>query len=145
MRAKEITFLGESTDDLIENKIVNCNQVKRVFVTFMTRIEEISEEELVLERNIIRLRLIRIEEELTKRAERRTDTGLRDKNGSKISIGNKVKLLTASTKSSPFAGQEHARVIGTGHNGKRVRLGLLSDQSITTDRIPTNVEIVREI
>ena len=31
MRAKEITFLGESTDDLIENKIVNCNQVKKSF------------------------------------------------------------------------------------------------------------------
>ena len=129
---------------MIENKIVNCNQVKRVFVTFMTRIEEKSEEELVLERNILRLRLIRIEEELTKRAERRTDTGLRDKKGAKILIGNKVKLLTASTKSSPFAGQEHARVIGAGHNGKRVRLGLLSDQSITTDRIPTNIEVVRE-
>ena len=110
----------------------------------MTRIVDKSEEDLILERNISKLRLLRIKEELAKHEERKTETGLQDKKGAKILIGDKAKLLTSSTKNSPFAGKEYARVIGACHNGKRVRLGLLKDQSITTDHIPTNIEIVRE-
>lgn len=110
----------------------------------MTRIEDKSEEDLILERNILKLSLLKIEEEITKRKEKKTDTGLRDKKGAKILIGGTVKLLTPSTINSPFAGKKYARVVGTGHNGKRVKLGLLTNKSITTDRIPTNVEIVRE-
>ena len=110
----------------------------------MTRIEDKSEEDLVLERNILKLRLLKIEEELTKREEKKTDTGLRDKKGEKILIGGKVKLLTPSTINSPFAGKTYARVVGTGHNGKRVKLGLLTDHTITTDRIPKNVENFQE-
>ena len=111
----------------------------------MTRIEDKSEEDLILERNTLKLRLLKIEEELAKRNEKKTDTGLRDKKGEKILIGNKVKLLTRSTINSPFAGKTYARVVGTGHNGKRVKLGLLTDHTITTDRIPKNVENVQEI
>ena len=110
----------------------------------MTRIEDISEEDLILQRNILRLKLLRIEEELTKRKERNIETGLRDKKGEKILIGSKVKLITPSTKRSPFAGQKYAKVIGTGHNGKRIRVGLLEDQPITTNAVPKNVEVVQE-
>ena len=119
----------------------------------MTRIEDKSEEDLILERNVLHLRLLRIEKELARKDENKGETGLRDKNKSetglpdknevRILIGNKVRF-TPSTKNSRFAGKEYARVIPTGHNGKRVRLSLLSDQSITTDHIPTNIEIVRE-
>ena len=110
----------------------------------MTKIEDKSEEDLILERNTLKLRLLKIEEQLAKRNEKKTDTGLRDKKGEKILIGNKVKLLTRSTINSPFA-EKNARVVGTGHNGKRVKLGLLTDHTITTDRIPKNVENVQEI
>ena len=40
----------------------------------MTRIEDKSEEDLILERNILKLRLLKIEEELTKRNEKKTNT-----------------------------------------------------------------------
>ena len=45
----------------------------------MARTEDKSEEDLVLERNILKLRLLIIEEEFAKREERKTKTGLRDK------------------------------------------------------------------
>ena len=111
----------------------------------MTRIEDKSKEDLILERNILKLRLLKIEQGLTKRNEKKTDTGLRDKKGGKILIGGKVKLLTPSTINSPFAGKTYARVVGTGHNGKWVKLGLLADHTITTDRLSKNVENVQEI
>ena len=110
----------------------------------MVSIEDKSEEDLILESNILKLRLLKIEEELNKRKEQKKDTGLRDKKGEKILIGSKVKLLTPSTTNSPFAGKTYARVVGTGHNGKRVKLGLLDDRTITTDRTPKNVENVQE-
>ena len=74
-----------------------------------------------MERNTLKLRLLKIEEELAKRNKKKTDTGLRDKKGGKILIGSKVKLLTRSTINSLFAGKTYARVVGTGHNGKRVK------------------------
>ena len=110
----------------------------------MTRIEDKSDKDLILERTVLNLRLLRIEKELAWGDKNKSKTGLCDKSGARILIGDKKRLLTPSTKNSPFAGKEYARVIGTGHNGKQVRLSLLLDQSITTDRIPTKIEIVRE-
>ena len=46
--------------------------------------------------------------------------GLTDKKGHRIKIGDKVKLLTKSTKKSPFTGQQFAKVIGIAHNGTSV-------------------------
>ena len=104
---------------------------------------EKSIEELELESTILRLQLLKIENEINKRKEkeRRVTTGLKDKKGRTIRICDKVKLLTKSTKNSLFAGQLFAKVIGIAHNGTRVKLVHLYNQEKKTDRIPSNVEI----
>ena len=110
----------------------------------MENIEEKSIEELEVESTLLRLQLLKIENEINKRKrkERRGTTDLKDRKGRAIKIGDKVKLLTKSTKNSPFAGQQFAKVIGIAHNGTRVALAHLDNEEKKTDRIPSNVEVV---
>ena len=112
----------------------------------MDNLEEKSTEDLELESTILKLQLLRIEKELNKRKERerRVTTGLKDKRGHTIKIGDKVKLLTKSSKKSPLAGQQYAKVVGVAHNGTRVEVSLLHNAKETTNRIPTNIEVTKE-
>ena len=109
-----------------------------------------STEELELERNMLKLQLLKIDKELDRRKhidtgkENLKDTGLRDRKNNKIHIWDKVRLLTNSTKSSPFRDQKFATVVGVAHNSTRVKIGLISDNQITTDRIPRNLEAIHD-
>ena len=66
----------------------------------MENIEEKSIKELDLESTLLRLQLLKIEKEINKRKERerRVTRGLKDRKGRAIRIGDRVKLLTKSTK-----------------------------------------------
>ena len=112
----------------------------------MENLQEKSTKDLELESTILKLQLLRIEKELNKRKERerRATTGLKDKRGHTIKIGDKVKLLTKSSKKSPFADQQYAKVVGVAHNGTRVEVSLLGNAKETTNRTPSNVEVTKD-
>ena len=107
--------------------------------------ENKSLEELEQERIILKLRLLRLDKEIAKRkVVSKRELNLTDRSGIQICIDDKVKLLTKSANSSPFSDIKEAVVLGTAHNGKRVKIGLISDPSICTDRVPTNLRVIRD-
>ena len=107
--------------------------------------ENKSIEELEQEKVILELRLLRLNKEITKRkAKLKKQLKLKDRSGVQICIGDKVKLLTQSSKSSPFRGAREAVVLDTAHKGKRVKIGLISNPSIYTDRVSTNLQISQD-
>ena len=107
--------------------------------------ENKSLEELEQERIILKLRLLRLDKEIAKRkVVSKRGLNLTDRSGIQICIDDKVKLLTKSANSSPFSDIKEAVVLGTAHNGKRVKIGLISDPSIYTDRVPTNLRVIRD-
>ena len=107
--------------------------------------ENKSIEELEQERIILELRLLRLNKEIAKRrAKPKRELNLIDRSGVQICVGDKVRLLTRSSKSSPFSGIGEAVVLDTAHNGKRVKIGLINDPSIYTDRVPTNLRVIQD-
>ena len=68
-------------------------------------------------------------------------TNLFDCHNAKIRAGDKVRLGTVSTKTSPFRSDKVAIVIGTSHYGRQVWLARLTDRSTATDREPGNVAV----
>ena len=107
--------------------------------------ENKSIEELEQERIILELRLLRLNKEITKRkASLKKQLQLKDRSGVQISIGDRVQLLTQSSRSSPFRGVKEAVVLGTAHKGTRVKIGLISDPSIYTDRVSTNLQVIQD-
>ena len=107
--------------------------------------ENKSIEELEQERIILELRLLRLNKEITKRkASLKKQLQLKDRSGVQISIGDRVQLLTQSSRSSPFRGVKEAVVLGTAHKGARVKIGLISDPSIYTDRVSTNLQVIQD-
>ena len=107
--------------------------------------ENKSIEELEHEKVILELCLLRLNKEIAKRkAKLRKELKLKDRFGVQICIGDKVKLLTESSKSSPFSGTREAVVLDTAHKGKRVKIGLISNPSIYTNRVSTNLQIIQD-
>ena len=87
--------------------------------------EDKSIEELEQERVILELCLLRLNKEIAKRrAKLKSELNLIERSGVRICVGGKVRLLTRSSKSSPFSGIGEAVVLDTAHNGKRVKIGL---------------------
>ena len=107
--------------------------------------ENKSIEELKQEKVILELRLLRLNKEIAERkAKLKKELKLKDRSGVQICIGDKVKLLTQSSKSSPFRGAREAVVLDTAHKGKRVKIGLISNPSIYTDRVSSNLQIIQD-
>ena len=107
--------------------------------------ENKSIEELQQEKVILELRLLRLNKEIAERkAKLKKELKLKDRSGVQICIGDKVKLLTQSSKSSPFWGAREAVVLDTAHKGKRVKIGLISNPSIYTDRVSTNLQVIKD-
>ena len=74
--------------------------------------EDKSIEELEQERIILELRLLRLNKEIAKRrAKPKRELNLIDRSGVRICVGDKVRLLTRSSKSSPFSGIGEAVVL----------------------------------
>ena len=107
--------------------------------------ENKSIEELEQEKVILELRLLRLNREIAERkAKLKKELTLKDSSGVPICIGDRVKLLTESSKTSPFRGAREAIVLDTAHKGKRVKIGLLNNPSIYTDRVSTNLLIIQD-
>ena len=107
--------------------------------------ENKSIEELEQEKVILELRLLRLNKEIAERkAKLKKELKLKDRFGVQICIGDKVKLLTESSKSSPFRGAREVVVLDTAHKGKWVKIGLISNPSIYTDRVLTNLQIIKD-
>ena len=107
--------------------------------------ENKSIEELEQEKVILELRLLRLNREIAERkAKLKKELTLKDRSGVSICIGDRVKLLTESSKTSPFRGAREAIVLDTAHKGKRVKIGLLNNPSIYTDRVSTNLLIIQD-
>ena len=107
--------------------------------------ENKSIEELEQEKVILELRLLRLNREIAERkAKLKKELKLKDRSGIPICIGDRVKLLTESSKTSPFRGAREAVVLDTAHKGKRVKIGLLNNPSIYTDRVSSNLQIVQD-
>ena len=68
---------------------------------------------------------------------------LRDKFGNPMHVGDKVCLLSKSSKTSLFRVVQEVVVLGTVHNGSRMKIGLISNQDIYTDRIPSNLAVIQ--
>ena len=102
-------------------------------------------EELEPEKVIVQLRLLRLNKEIASRkVKSRSELNLKDKTGSQICVGDKVKLLSESSKSSPFSGIKEAVVLGAAHQGRLMKIGLIRDPSVYTDRVPTNLEVIKD-
>ena len=107
--------------------------------------ENKSIEELEQEKVILELRLLRLNREIAERkAKLKKELKLKDRSGIPICIGDRVKLLTESSKTSPFRGAREAVVLDTAHKGKRVKIGLLNNPSIYTDRVSSNLQVVQD-
>ena len=107
--------------------------------------EEKSIEELEHEKVILELRLLQLNKEIAERkAKLRRELKLKDRLGVRICVGDKVRLLTESSKSSSFRGIREVVVLDTAHKGKRVKIGLISNPSIYTDRVSTNLQIIKD-
>ena len=107
--------------------------------------EDKSIEELEHKKGILELRLLRLNKEIAKRkAKLRKELKVKDRFGVRICIGDTVKLSTESSKSSPFSGTREVVVLDTAHKGKRVKIGLISNPSIYTDRVSTNLQIIKD-
>ena len=107
--------------------------------------EDKSIEELEHEKVILELRLLRLNKEIAERkAKLRRELKLKDRSGVRICVGDKVRLLTESSKSSPFRDIREAVVLDTAHKGKRVKIGLVSNPSIYTDRVSTNLQVIKD-
>ena len=107
--------------------------------------ENKSLEELEHKNSILELQLLRIEKEIEKwKLEVRSDTGLLDKEPNKIYVGDWVELLSKSSKKSPFHNQLTAVVVGTVHSGRRIKIGVFSDNKMITDMISTNLKVIKD-
>ena len=69
----------------------------------------------------------------------RISTLLFDRSGAEIYFGDSVEILTDSTPNHPFRGVRIGIVIGLAHQGRRLKIGKVSDPTIITDREPRNV------
>ena len=107
--------------------------------------EDKSIEELEHKKVILELRLLRLNKEIAERkAKLRRELQLKDRSGVRICVGDKVRLLTKSSKSSLFSGIKEAVVVDTAHKGKRVQIGLVNNPSVYTYRVSTNLEVIKD-
>ena len=67
-----------------------------------------------------------------------------DTEGIEILSGQTVRLLTKSSRNSPFRNDERAIAIGISHFGGRLWLGKVRDIRERTDRDPRNVKVIRD-
>ena len=111
-----VAVSGQHDNQIFESR---DSSQKSSGVYFTNYMENKSIEELEQERVILKLRLLRLNKKIAKRkAEERSELKLKDRSGIRICVGDKVRLLTRSSKSSPFSGISEAIVLGTAHNGK---------------------------
>ena len=88
---------------------------------------------------------MRLNKEIAERkVKSRRGLELKDRSGIWICVGDRVRLLTKSSKSSPFSGIKEAVVLDTAHKGRRVRIGLVNNPSVYTDRVSTNLEVIKD-
>ena len=107
--------------------------------------EDKSIEELEHEKVILELCLLRLNKEIAERkAKSRRELELKDRSGVRICVGDRVRLLTKSSKSSPFSGIKEAVVLDTAHKGRRVQIGLVNNPSVYTDRVSTSLEVIKD-
>ena len=93
---------------------------------------------------ILELQLLGINQKLARRKDKsRSVLNLRDKFDNPIHVGDKVWLLSKSSKTSPFRGVREAVVLGTVHTRSRVKIGLISTQDVYTDRISSNLAVIQ--
>ena len=89
--------------------------------------------------------MLRLNKEIAKRkAKSRSELELTDKTDNWICVGDRVRLLTKSSKSSPFSGIKKAVVLDTAYKGRRVKIGLVDNPSVYTDRVSTNLEVIKD-